>query len=68
VSAENNKKVKEALRERFHYPGPLDGVIDQGTRHALREFQRLSHLFVTGVVDEQTAARLGGVWPESTAD
>jgi peptidoglycan hydrolase-like protein with peptidoglycan-binding domain len=64
MSAENMKKVEEALQERLHDPGPIDGVIDQRTRDALREFQKLNNLPVTGVVDEQTAARLGGVQPE----
>jgi hypothetical protein len=64
MSAENIKKVEEALQERLHDPGPIDGVIDQRTRDALREFQKLNNLPVTGVVDEQTAARLGGVQPE----
>jgi len=61
---ENAKKIEEALQERFHDPGAIDGVIDERTRDALREFQRLNHLPVTGVVDEQTAAKLEGVEPE----
>jgi peptidoglycan hydrolase-like protein with peptidoglycan-binding domain len=64
MSAEDIKRLEEALQERLHDPGRIDGIIDQRTRDALREFQMLNNLPVTGVVDEQTAAKLGGVRPE----
>ena len=64
MSAENTRRVEEALQERLHDPGRIDGIIDQRTRDALREFQMLNNLPVTGVLDEQTAAKLGGVQPE----
>jgi peptidoglycan hydrolase-like protein with peptidoglycan-binding domain len=64
MSAEKIKRVEEALQERLHDPGRIDGIIDQRTRDALREFQKLNNLPVTGVLDEQTAAKLGGVQPE----
>ena len=64
MSAEKIKRVEEALQERLHDPGHIDGVIDHRTRDALREFQKLNNLPVTGVLDEQTAAKLGGVQPE----
>jgi len=64
MPAENIKRVEEALQERLHDPGPVDGIIDERTRDALREFQKLNNLPVTGVLDEQTAAKLGGVQPE----
>jgi hypothetical protein len=64
MSAENIKRLEEALQERLYDPGRIDGIIDQRTRDALREFQMLNNLPVTGVVDEQTAAKLGGVQPE----
>ena len=64
TSTENAKRIEEALQERFHSPGAIDGVIDERTRNAVREFQRLNHLPVTGEVDEQTAAKLEGVEPE----
>jgi peptidoglycan hydrolase-like protein with peptidoglycan-binding domain len=64
MSAEKIKRVEEALQERLHDPGRIDGIIDHRTRVALREFQKLNNLPVTGVLDEQTAAKLGGVQPE----
>ena len=64
MSAEQIKRMEEALQERLHDPGCIDGIIDQRTRDALREFQILNNLPVTGVLDEQTAAKLGGVQPE----
>ena len=64
MTAEKIKRVEEALQERLHDPGRIDGIIDHRTRNALREFQKLNNLPVTGVLDEQTAAKLGGVQPE----
>ncbi len=64
MTAEKIKRVEEALQERLHDPGRIDGIIDHRTRDALREFQKLNNLPVTGVLDEQTAAKLGGVQPE----
>ena len=64
MTAEKIKRVEEALQERLHDPGRIDGIIDYRTRDALREFQKLNNLPVTGVVDEQTAEKLGGLQPE----
>jgi peptidoglycan hydrolase-like protein with peptidoglycan-binding domain len=59
MSQEKIKRVEEALQERGHNPGRIDGFVDEQTLNALREFQKLNHLSVTGVLDEQTAEKLG---------
>lgn len=59
MSQEQINRVEEALQERGHNPGRIDGIADERTRNALREFRKLNNLAVTGVLDEQTAAKLG---------
>ncbi|MGL6210395.1 MAG: peptidoglycan-binding domain-containing protein, partial [Paracoccaceae bacterium] len=50
----------EALELR---PGPPDGVFDAETRRAIRRFQKLRNLDVTGYLDQTTMVSLlaGGV-------
>jgi hypothetical protein len=59
VSAEDIKKAKEALRAKGLNPGPIDGTLDAKTQQALRDFQKANKLPVTGVLDSQTAEKLG---------
>jgi lipid-binding SYLF domain-containing protein/osmotically-inducible protein OsmY len=54
------KKAQEALREKGYDPGPIDGVLGPRTRAALRSYQQAENLAVTGRLDPQTAAKLGG--------
>jgi carboxyl-terminal processing protease len=59
ASPEDVKRAKEALRAQGHNPGSIDGNMDSRTQQALRDFQRANKLPVTGVLDQQTAAKLG---------
>ena len=59
VTADDIKKAKEALKAKGHNPGPIDGVLDGKTQQALRDFQKANKLPVTGVLDAQTAEKLG---------
>lgn len=59
VSAEEIKKAKEALKAKGLNPGPIDGTLDSKTQQALRDFQKANKLPVTGVLDPQTAEKLG---------
>jgi hypothetical protein len=59
VTADDIKKAKEALKAKGHSPGPIDGVLDGKTQQALRDFQKANKLPVTGVLDAQTAEKLG---------
>jgi peptidoglycan hydrolase-like protein with peptidoglycan-binding domain len=59
MSAENIKKIEQALQAKGHNPGPVDGVMDERTQQALRNFQKANNLPATGVLDQQTAAKLG---------
>lgn len=57
------KTLQQALRDRGHYRGPVDGVIGLRTRAGIRAFQNAESLPVTGHLDRQTAGKLG-VKPE----
>lgn len=67
VTEENNSgmsksdimKTEEALQAKGLNPGKVDGVIDNDTRAAIREFQKQNSLTVTGSVDSRTAQALG---------
>lgn len=58
------KKIQQALHDRGHYRGKVDGVIGLRTRASIRAFQKAENLPTTGRVDPQTARKLG-VRPES---
>lgn len=58
VSTEHIKKAQEALKAKGLNPG-TDGKLDDKTQQALRDFQKVNNLPATGVLDAQTAAKLG---------
>lgn len=59
ASSDDIKKAKEALKAKGLNPGPIDGTLDSKTQQALRDFQKANKLPVTGVLDAQTAEKLG---------
>jgi peptidoglycan hydrolase-like protein with peptidoglycan-binding domain len=78
ASAEDIKKVQEALKSKGLYKGPINGVMESQTSEALKAFQQDRGLKATGVLDDDTKAALGlgqggepksggGVKPESGA-
>jgi peptidoglycan hydrolase-like protein with peptidoglycan-binding domain len=60
-------KMQEALRDKGHYRGKIDGVFGLRTRASIRTYQKAENLPITGQVDTRTADGLG-VRPESTWD
>ena len=58
------KKMQQALLDRGHYRGKIDGVMGLRTGESIRAFQRAEKLPATGRLDPQTAGKLG-VNPES---
>jgi peptidoglycan hydrolase-like protein with peptidoglycan-binding domain len=58
------KKMQQALVDRGHYRGKVDGVIGLRTRASIRSLQKAQNLPATGRLDSQTASKLG-VKPES---
>jgi Putative peptidoglycan binding domain len=53
------KKAQEALKNKGHNPGSMDGVIGPQTRQAIRAFQNANGLKATGRLDTETADKLG---------
>lgn len=53
------KKAQEALKNKGHDPGSMDGVMGQQTRQAIRAFQKANGLKESGVLDAETAEKLG---------
>jgi peptidoglycan hydrolase-like protein with peptidoglycan-binding domain len=53
------KKMQQALQDRGHYRGKVDGVIGLRTRASIRTFQKAENLPTTGQLDSRTASKLG---------
>ena len=51
--------IQEALKDKGHDPGPIDGIVGPKTRQALRDFQKAEGLQTTGGPDADTLAALG---------
>jgi peptidoglycan hydrolase-like protein with peptidoglycan-binding domain len=51
--------VQSALADLGYYRGRVDGVIGNGTRNAIRAFQRDNGLRATGRLDERLLDELG---------
>jgi hypothetical protein len=58
-AAQDIKKVQEALKNKGHNPGSMDGVIGPQTRQAISAFQNANGLKATGRLDTETAEKLG---------
>ncbi len=57
------RKMQQALSDKGHYRGKVDGVFGLRTQASIRAYQKAEHLPVTGQIDIQTAGKLG-VRPE----
>lgn len=55
----NIKEVQEALKDKGHDPGPVDGIMGARTKEALKSFQTASNLQPTGTLNAETAQQLG---------
>ncbi|HZS99528.1 MAG TPA: peptidoglycan-binding domain-containing protein [Terriglobales bacterium] len=61
------KRTQQALHDKKHYRGKVDGSFGLRTRAGIRAYQKAESLPITGQIDTQTAAVLG-VRPESTSN
>ena len=59
VHTNDAKKMQQALQDRGHYRGKIDGILGLHTRASIRGFQKAENLPVTGEIDLQTARKLG---------
>lgn len=55
---EQMKAVQQALKDKGHDPGAVDGEMGPKTEAALREYQQKEGLTATGTADAETMARL----------
>jgi len=53
------KRMQEALRNKGHHRGEVDGVLGLRTRASIRAYQKAENLPITGQLDTQTAGKLG---------
>jgi peptidoglycan hydrolase-like protein with peptidoglycan-binding domain len=58
-NAEQVKAVQQALKDKGHDPGDVDGKMGPKTQAALRDYQQKEGLKATGRLDTETAAKLG---------
>jgi peptidoglycan hydrolase-like protein with peptidoglycan-binding domain len=58
-NAEQMKAVQQALKDKGHDPGEIDGKMGPKNQLALRDYQQKEGLKVTGRLDTETAAKLG---------
>ncbi len=59
VSPADIQKAQEALTASGHDPGTTNGTMNSKTQQALSDFQKANNLPATGVLDQQTAQKLG---------
>jgi peptidoglycan hydrolase-like protein with peptidoglycan-binding domain len=59
MSSAQITQLQQALKDKGHDPGAVDGVMSSQTQQAIRAFQQANGLQATGAVDAQTAAALG---------
>ena len=58
-AAQDVKKAQEALKNKGHDPGSMDGIMGPQTRQAIKAFQSANGLKATGRLDNETAQKLG---------
>ena len=66
MSQDQIKKIQQALKDKGHDPGPIDGNMNSRTQEALRAFQKSQNITVTGTLDSSTAAALGVTAPSAS--
>jgi peptidoglycan hydrolase-like protein with peptidoglycan-binding domain len=59
TSAESIRFAQITLRDRGYYTGPINGVMNQTMRNAIRQLQRDRNLSMNGDLDISTARELG---------
>ena len=55
----NVRSLQQALKDKGFDPGPVDGIMGERTRGALRQFQTANNLQATGSLNPETAEKLG---------
>lgn len=58
-ASDDVREAQQTLWDRGYSPGPIDGRLGAQTREALRQYQKDENLPVTGLLDADTARRVG---------
>lgn len=53
------RQMQQALKDKGHDPGDIDGVMGAKTKAALKDFQKAEGLKETGMLDKDTKSKLG---------
>jgi peptidoglycan hydrolase-like protein with peptidoglycan-binding domain len=59
AASEEVKQAQQALKDKGHDPGPIDGVLGPKTQAALKAFQEANKTKATGRLDAETKSKLG---------
>jgi peptidoglycan hydrolase-like protein with peptidoglycan-binding domain len=59
ISPDDIRRAQEALKAKGLDPGEISGRMHTKTQEALRRFQKVNDLSTTGVLNQQTAHKLG---------
>jgi peptidoglycan hydrolase-like protein with peptidoglycan-binding domain len=59
MSGDTVKKAQQALKDKGHDPGPIDGQYGPLTQKGVKEFQEKQNMKATGRLDQQTLSALG---------
>lgn len=59
VDQEKIRKAQQALKDKGHYEGEVDGIMGPKTREAMKKFQKAEGIQETGRLDAETMAKLG---------
>jgi peptidoglycan hydrolase-like protein with peptidoglycan-binding domain len=54
------RQAQQALKDKGHDPGPIDGLMGPHTASAVRDYQKAENLKVTGRLDSETKSHLTG--------
>jgi peptidoglycan hydrolase-like protein with peptidoglycan-binding domain len=54
------QQAQQALKDKGHDPGAIDGIMGPKTESALRDFQTAQGISASGTLDSQTLAALNG--------
>jgi peptidoglycan hydrolase-like protein with peptidoglycan-binding domain len=65
---EEVKQAQQALKDKGHDPGPVDGVMGPRTQAALRDFQKKEGIRESGRLDRETMSKLGVAMKTGAAD
>lgn len=59
AAAGDVKQAQQALKDKGHDPGPIDGILGPKTQAALKAFQQANNIKATARLDAETKGKLG---------